>query len=111
MDNILDEKEPDAIESKRTRRRKKIVFVLAVVGLFTVDRYLFMDDRVVDNNWSFERGHYIADPIHFGQHCELRGNKIFFYKTNEQVWVAGCYMGQLFLYDFDSEVLTRYSKL
>ena len=91
---------------------KRLLYIAAVnVFVFLVDRYLFMDDRIVENNWSFERGHYIQDPIHFGQHCELRGDKVFFYKTKEKFKVLGCYFGQLFLYDSKRDDWTRYSEL
>lgn len=96
--------------ARRTIKRL-LYFAAVTVFAFIVDRYLFMDDRIIDNNWSFERGHYIQDPIHFGQHCELRGDKVFFYKTKEELKVLGCYFGQLFLYDEKGDDWTRYSEL
>lgn len=81
-------------------------------ALFAIDRYFFMDDRIIENSWSFESGDYMAvDPMHVKQHFELRGNRVYFYKENKKLWVAGCYFGQLFLYDYGTEILTRYSKL
>lgn len=80
--------------------------------MFIVDRYILMDSRIVENNWSFESGDYMGvDPIHFGQHCELRGNKVFFLERKKELRVVGCYLGQLILYDFGTETLTRYSEL
>jgi hypothetical protein len=93
----------------RTKRNRIIIIILGLTALFMTDRYLFMDGRIVNNNWTFERGHYIQDPIRFGQHCELRGNTVFFYKTGEELRVVGCYLGQLFLYDFKTKVISRYS--
>jgi hypothetical protein len=92
------------------RKYKRVVIViLSLIGLLITDRFLFMDDRIIDNNWSFESGHYIQDPIHFGQHCELKGDKVLFYKTGEIQKVIGCYLGQLILYDSGTNVLSRYS--
>jgi hypothetical protein len=94
------------------RTIKRLLYTIAATMLvFIVDRYLFMENRIIENNWSFERGNYIQDPIHFGQHCELRGDKVFFYKTNEELKILGCYFGQLFLYDEKRDDWTRYSQL
>jgi hypothetical protein len=91
---------------------KMFIIVGTFAVLFASDRYLYMDNRIINNNWSFESGDYMGvDPIHFGQHCELRDNIVFFYEEKRELYVVGCYGGQLLLYDFHSEILTRYSEL
>jgi|GEM_PF-6434115 hypothetical protein len=95
-----------------TKTKKIIILILGLIFLFTVDRYFFMDKRIVENNWSFESGDYMGvDPMHFGQHCDLRNNKVFFNKEKKELRVVGCYLGQLLLYDNDTGILTRYSEL
>ena len=61
--------------NKEIMRRSTIkisVFIFIFAGLFIMDRYLFMDGRIIHGNWSFGSGDYMGvDPMHFGQHGEL----------------------------------------
>lgn len=92
--------------------KKILIIISALIVLFVADRYFFMNSRITNNNWSFESGDYMGvDPMHFGQHCELRDNNVFFYEQKKELRVVGCYFERLYLYDFDTKILTRYSEL
>jgi hypothetical protein len=87
---------------------KKLFIVLFVVLFFVVDRYVLTPIRL-EGTWEFQIGHYIRDPIVYKQHFELRSDTIYF-TTGEKCLLVGCYFDQLFMYDIDHKVITRYSR-
>jgi hypothetical protein len=90
------------------RNNKKLLIVLFLVLLFVVDRYVFTPAKL-KGTWEFQIGHYIRDPIVYKQHFELSSDTIYF-TTGEKCLLIGCYFDQLFMYDIDHKVITRYNR-
>lgn len=101
--------------------QKKILFgSILIVILIVVDRYTWMPNRA-KHLWLQESGRNLGDPIAYNQDFIFKGSRIVFQglkSTNEypavmenrnsKFYFAGCYFGNLYIYDLNRNELTTY---
>ncbi len=102
-------------------RKQKILFsVILFTILFVVDRYTWMPNRA-KHLWLQESGINLGDPIAYNQDFIFNGSEIEFQgvKSTEEYptvmenrkskfYFAGCYFGNLYIYDLKRNEITTY---
>lgn len=101
----------------------KISFLFIVMILsFLLDRYYWMPERA-KSLFLWEKGPILGDPISYGQSFHIKDSYLIFkdYEQKEswperdknrksKLYFAGCYFGNLYIYDEIKKELIIYSK-
>ena len=102
-------------------KQKKILFGIILFTVFLiVDRFVWMPNRA-KHLWLQKSGRNLGDPIAYNQDFVLQGSEIIFRglkSTNEypsvmenrksKFYFAGCYFGNLYIYDLKRKEITTY---
>lgn len=97
--------------------KKKIIIILSVLSILIIDRIFFMPNRI-EGIWVYSNGSYLGDPIAYQQDYILIHNKIVFIRDksksnpvlNKNIYLLGCYLNMMYLYDSHSSSIVRYEK-
>ena len=76
-----------------------------------LDRFLFMQKRLLNSLFQFESGVYIGDPISTSQNIKLKNNLEIQISKNEKsksFYVLGFYFGELYLLEKETLKFTEY---
>lgn len=102
---------------------KKITFLFIVtISLFLLDRYFWMPERA-KSLFLWEKGPILGDPISYEQSFLIKDSYLIFkdYEQKEtwperdknrksKLYFAGCYFGNLYIYDEIKKELIIYSE-
>lgn len=107
---------------KMLNRKKIIIILIILFSIIMIDRYTLMPNRI-KGLYLWESGPSLGDPISFKHDFYLEGTKVKFKEfinkefwpeieknRNDELYFAGCYFGNLYIYNIDSHKLTVYSK-
>ena len=96
--------------------------VIALIVFIIMDRYLWMEERT-KNLFLWESGPILGDPIKCNYDFKINGSQITFEKEEDSVswpiiaenrkhkfYFAGCYFGELYIYDKTKGRMSIYSE-
>jgi hypothetical protein len=102
------------------KQKKILIGIIIFIIFLIVDRYVWMPNRA-KNLWIQESGRNLGDPIAYNQDFVIQGSEIIFQglkSTNEypsimenrksNFYFAGCYFGNLYIYDLKRKEITIY---
>ncbi len=103
-------------------RNPILYLIIAIVILIIIDRNLWMKNRA-KSLFLWESGPILGDPIAYNQTFKIHGSKIVFEKEEDSInwpeiaenrkhkfYFAGCYFGNLYMYDQTKSRLSVYSE-
>ncbi|MET0946467.1 MAG: hypothetical protein ABWY22_13730 [Flavobacterium sp.] len=93
--------------------KKTFISITIILLVLIVDRFLFMEKRLLNNLFEFERGVYVGDPISASQNIKLKNNfeiQISKNENSKSFYVLGIYFGELYLLEKGSLRFTEYAE-
>lgn len=105
-----------------TKKKRIVLVILLLISSIIIDRYFFMVQRV-NGLYLWESGPDLGDPISYNHSFKIIGSKVIFeeYEQKEtwpqtnlnrksELYFAGCYFGNLYIFDQTNDKLIVYMK-
>jgi len=105
-----------------SKRKKISILFLLIFSILIIDRFTWMPNRV-NGLYLWESGPSLGDPISYNYDFNIDGTTIKFKEfinkefwpeidknRNHKLYFAGCYLGNLYIYNVDSQKLIIYTK-
>lgn len=93
--------------------KKTFISITIILLTLILDRFLFMEKRLVNNLFEFEKGVYVGDPISTSQNIKLKNNfeiQISKNENSKSFYVLGIYFGELYLLEKETLRFTEYAE-
>ena len=93
--------------------KKAFISITIILLTLILDRFLFMEKRLLNNLFEFERGVYVGDPISASQNIKLKNNfeiQISKNGNSKSFYVLGIYFGELYLLEKESLRFAEYAE-